>query len=283
MKTVLIEAKEDMGVHIDGSNLGPHILSSHFAGGELQICAVDKLDAVKETERENKRKNLKYVNEFNARLYHKVEELIEEQTLPIILGGDHSIAIASALASIKVHKNLGIIWIDAHADYNTFETTVTGNIHGLPLAAVNGLCPELTSFHNESYYSPANTVIIGCRDIDELESVNLHDNNIKIYTTEDVHKSGITAVLEEAFRIAGSGTNGIHISYDLDAIDPLYAPGVSVPAADGLSPDEAMQAADHISKHKSIIKSIDLVEFNPLLDKEKKTENLAVSILNKLI
>ena len=182
-----------------------------------------------------------------------------------------------------MHNKLGIIWFDAHADYNTFSTTITGNLHGLPLAAINGLCPELTCFHNGSYIDFANTVIIGCRDIDKLELINLHNNNIKYYTTQDVHRLGIRAVFEEAFKIASNGTNGVHISYDLDVIDPLLAPGVSVPAADGLNYDEAIQAAEFISEHKSDIKSLDIVEFNPLYDKERKTENLAVSILKSLI
>ena len=283
MRTALIEANQDMGVHIDGANLGPHILSNYFADGEIQICAVDKQNTYKEKEKENKRKNLDNVNEFNVRLYHKVLDCMKGQSLPIILGGDHSVAIASALASIKIHKKLGIIWFDAHADYNTFSTTITGNLHGLPLAAINGLCPELTYFHTGNYYSASNTVIIGCRDIDELELVNLIDNDVKVYTTEDVHEQGITAIFEEAFKIAGNGTSGIHMSYDLDVIDPTIAPGVSVPAAAGLSYDEAIQAADYISKHKSAIRSMDLVEFNPLFDKDKKTEKLAEIILEKLI
>lgn len=283
MKTALIEANQDMGVHIDGANLGPHILSNYFADNEIQICVVNKQNTDKEKEKGNKRKNFDNINEFNVRLYHKVLDCMKEQSLPIILGGDHSVAIASALASIKMHKKLGIIWLDAHADYNTFSTTITGNLHGLPLAAINGLCPELTCFHTGNYYSASNAVIIGCRDIDELELVNLRDSNVKVYTTEDVHKRGIIAVFEEAFKIAGNGTTGVHMSYDLDVIDPTIAPGVSVPATDGLSYDEAIQAADYISKHKNVIKSVDLVEFNPLFDKEKKTEKLAVSILKKCI
>lgn len=281
MKIAIIEANQDLGVKVDGTNLGPHVLSEHFKD-KYPIYKVDKPNVEKERDRKNRKKNLAGVNKFNEELYNKVKEIKENDMFPITLGGDHTIAIASALASIKKEESLGIIWIDAHGDYNTFETTITGNLHGLPLAANNGRCPLLTEFHDGNYYKHVNTVIVGGRDIDDWELPVLKEDNIKIFSTDDIHRLGAKKVMEEAFKIASNGTNGVHISYDIDVIDPILAPGVSVPATSGISLNEAYSIADELINHKDLIKSLDLVEFNPTLDIDNKTEDIAVELLNKL-
>ena len=189
------------------------------------------------------------------------------------------------MASIKKYSNLGIIWFDAHGDYHTFNTTMSGNIHGLPFACVTNYEPNfLKDFHIGNCFNTKNAVLVGARDIDfPSELQNLKDAGVTIITTTDIRKHGADAMYEKAFKIAMNGTNGIHISYDLDVIDPILAPGVSVPAKDGLSTAEAYCFIDYVLKNKSKIKSLDLVEFNPLKDNDKKTEKIDINILNKII
>lgn len=281
----IIDAATDLGVCIDGAKLGAEAITKKLNNENIhEIYTVKSQDVEKDRSKENKKKNLEPLNEFNEILYHRVERSIEEQKLPITIGGDHSISIASALASIKKHTNMGIIWIDAHGDYNTFETTITGNIHGLPLAAITGYEKNyLTNFHIGNKYNYSNTVIVGGRDIDELERVNLENAGVKIFSTEDIHEQGMKNVMKEAIKIASNGTNGIHISYDLDVIDPKIAPGVSVPAKNGINLEEAYEAVDEIIKYEEIIKSIDLVEYNPKFDIEDKTKKIAINMIEKII
>lgn len=281
----IINAATDLGVCIDGAKLGAEAITKKLNNENIhEIYTVKSQGVEKDRSKENKKKNLEPLNEFNERLYHRVERSIEEQKFPITIGGDHSISIASALASIKKHTNMGIIWIDAHGDYNTFETTITGNIHGLPLAAITGYEKNyLTNFHIGNKYNYSNTVIVGGRDIDELEKVNLENAGVKIFSTEDIHEQGMKNVMKEAIKIASNGTNGIHISYDLDVIDPKIAPGVSVPAKNGINLEEAYEAVDEIIKYEEIIKSIDLVEYNPKFDIEDKTKKIAINMLEKII
>ena len=284
-KIDIIDACTDLGVSVDGAALGPEILTEDFSNenvGNIYILHAD--EDGKEKEKDNKKKNLKKLNEFNIELYNRVLKSIDEKKFPLTIGGDHSLVIASALASIKKNQNLGIIWIDAHGDYNTFKTTITGNIHGLPLAVIDGYEKMyLADFHNGSFYNPKNTVIVGGRDIDPLEQENLKDAGVTVFTTEEVHEKGMKAVMEEAVKIACDNTNGMHISYDLDVIDPVICPGVSVPAKNGINLEEAYEAVDEIIKYKDKLKLLDLVEYNPLKDIDNKTKVIAKTILESLI
>lgn len=280
MKITLIEANEDLGVKVDGANLGPNVLTSYF---DINTLVVNKPDVIKEKDANNLKKNLDGINLFDKELYQVCLSVKNKNEFPLVIGGDHTVAIPSSLASIKKEDSLGIIWIDAHADYNTFDTTRTGNIHGLPLAAANGICPLLTTFHDGNYFNHENTVIVGGRDIDEWEYPNLEKDNITVFTTEDIKKYGVQEIMKKAFAIANNGTNGVHISYDLDVIDPKIAPGVSVPAINGINEEEAFLIVDELIKNKNIIKSMDLVEFNPTKDINDKTKNIAIKILEKVI
>lgn len=280
MKITLIEANEDLGVKVDGANLGPSILTKYF---ENDTLVVNKPNIVKEKEIDNLKKNLDGINQFDEELYNVCLKVKNNGEFPLVIGGDHTVAIPSSLASIKKEEKLGIIWIDAHADYNTFDTTKTGNLHGLPLAAANNNCSLLTSFHSGNYYKHENTVIVGGRDIDEWEYPNLEKDNITVFTTEDIKKYGVQEIMNRAFEIASKNTNGVHISYDLDVIDPLIAPGVSVPAVNGINEIEAFEIVDELIKNKDLIKSMDLVEFNPTRDIDDKTKDIAIKILEKVI
>ena len=286
MRTMIFGAGTDLGVHIDGANLGPVQLLNDiksFYQGETFLLERDK-DIIKSRNLSDRRKNEYEIEKFNSKLYKTMVEKIKEEYFPIMIGGDHSAAIPSALASAKVNIDVGMIWIDAHPDYNTFETTITGNIHGLPLATINGYKNnELRYYHDGKIIQPSKTVIIGARSIDEAEKDNIRYSGVTLFTTEDVKEKGIEAVMDEAFKIAGYKTKGIHISYDLDVIDPDEAPGVSIPEFDGLTEEEAMKINEYIINHMKDVLSFDLVEFNPLRDIDRKTEQIALNILAQII
>lgn len=286
MRPIIFGAGTDLGVHIDGAQLGPVQLINDlksFYTGEVMLFERDK-DIIKSRNLSDRRKNEYEIEKFNTELYKNMVEKIKEEYFPIMIGGDHSAAIPSALASAKVNVDIGIIWIDAHTDYNTFETTVTGNIHGLPLAAITGYkCNELRYYHNGKIIQPSRTVIVGARSIDEKEKDNLRYAGVTVFSTEDIKEKGIDAVMDEAFKIAGYKTKGIHVSYDLDVIDPDVAPGVSIPEFDGINEEEAMKINDYLIKHINEIVSFDLVEFNPLRDEDRKTEQIALNILAQII
>ena len=286
MRPIIFGAGSDLGVHIDGAQLGPVQLMNDlksFYKGESMLFERDK-DIIKSRNLSDRRKNEYEIEKFNSALYKNMVEKIKEEYFPIMLGGDHSAAIASILASAKVNTDIGIIWIDAHTDYNTFETTITGNIHGLPLAAVTGYkCNELRTYHNGKIVQPSRTVVIGARSIDEKEKDNLRYAGVTVFSTQDIKEKGIDAIMDEAFKIAGYKTKGIHVSYDLDVIDPDVAPGVSIPEFDGINEEEAMKINEYLVNHMNDIVSFDLVEFNPLRDVNRKTEQIALNILAQIL
>ena len=286
MRLNIINACSDLGVNIDGSNLGPEVLKKHIINNDKinDIIDVKYENVTKSNDKNDLAKNLGELNKFNEKLYKTVQLTKKEGIFPITVGGDHSIAISSALASIEHENSLGIIWIDTHPDFNTFETTTTGNIHGMPLATITGNNKtKLTKFHNGNFYKNENTVIIGARDIDPLEKENLEKANIKIFSTNDVKTKNIEKIIDEAVSIALLNTNGLHISFDIDVIDPVIAPGISVGFKNGISKKDVEEILSALLKYKDKIKSFDIVEFNPKNDTESKTELITKDILIRII
>ena len=271
-------AGSDLGVHINGASLGPKEILKNISN--KHIFEQDK-NYQKSMDKKDMKKNLKEVNKFNQKLY---QNIVNDKNFCITVGGDHSTAIASGLASIKKYQNLGLIWIDAHLDYNTFETTITGNLHGLPLATLNGLNEELRPFYEGNFFNPKNTVVVGYRAFEE--NANEEINNIKtmgvtVFTTNDIKDMGVEKIMELAFKIASNDTKGIHISFDLDVIDPEIAKGVTIKEKNGINLEETYKIIDIIKKQKNV-KSFDLVEYNPLNDKDKKTIEIATNIIKKV-
>ena len=279
MKFSIVKAATDLGVNINGADLGPLKINSLDTLAK-NIYIVRKNNVKKELDKENKTKNIKEVNIFNKKLY---DTILNCNDFIITLGGDHSIAIASALASASKNENIGIIWIDAHSDYHTINSTITGNIHGMPLATINGLNKELSSFFNGRYINPKNTVIVGARDVEDGEYINLKNEGVTLFTTEDIKKEGVKKIMEKAFMIASSNTDKIHISYDIDVIDPDIASGVSVKAKNGINKEEAYEIMHFIKDKKEIVKSLDLVEYNPLNDINNETLKIIEILLNIFI
>lgn len=286
MKINIINAYSDLGVNIDGARLGPKEIKKVILNNKFINKIIDvKCDCSKKNDDSNDmKKNIVKLNEFNSNLYNQILSLQENNSLNVTIGGDHSIAIASALASINKQEKLGIIWIDTHPDFNTFETTVTGNIHGVPLSTITGNNGyELTKFHQENYFKNENVVILGARDIDPPEQKLINDCKIKTITTNELKNNNIEKMTKKALKIASNNTKGIHLSIDLDVLDPKIAPGISVGFNNGLTKEELFKILDTILKEKHLIKSIDLVEFNPLNDINNKTLNIAIEILEKII
>ena len=278
-KVTLIGAGSDLGVHINGASLGPKEILKDKSDKKI-LLETDK-NIKKSLDKNDLKKNLKEVNEFNEKLYNTI---LSENNFCITIGGDHSIAIASDFASLKKHPNIGLIWIDAHLDYNTFETTITGNLHGLPLATLNGLNEDLRPFNKNNFFNPKNTVVVGYRAFEEnanLEIENIKTMGVTVFTTNDIKEMGINKVMELALKIANNNTNGIHISFDLDVIDPEIAKGVTVKEKNGINLEEVDNILNIISKQQNI-KSFDLVEYNPLNDIDSNTLKIANNIIEKV-
>ena len=281
-KITIIGAGSDLGVHIDGARLGPEKIIPNLVDKNYKTILFKQDDnIIKSRDKTDLRKNEAEINKFNEQIYNAISK---EDNFCITLGGDHSIAIASGLASIKKHNNLGVIWIDAHLDYNTFETTITGNIHGLPLATLNGLNRDLSKFHKGNFFNPKNTVVVGYRAYEENamdEINNIKTMGVTVYTTKDIKEYGVEKIMEQAFAIASNKTDGIHVSFDLDVIDPEIAHGVTVKEENGINLQEVEEITNLLVKQDNI-KSFDIVEYNPLNDTDSKTLNIANNILNKI-
>ena len=216
-------------------------------------------------------------------LRKKVERSLGEGRMPLVLGGDHSIAIGSVAGSTNFFarqgESLGLIWFDAHGDANTPETTPSGNIHGMSLAVSLGYGdPELVGLGGRApKVQPRNTVLIGIRDLDNGERDFLKKSGVTCYTMRDLDERGMRDVLDEAIRIASDGTAGIHLSFDLDVVDPEDAPGTGTPVWGGISYREAHLAMEMFNDRANIV-ALDLVEVNPVLDSQNMTGILAAEL-----
>ncbi len=280
MKITIMKACSDLGVKVCGSEKGPLVINE-FDNVVDRTVIIKKDDVQKELEPGNKKRNIKYVNKFNEELY---KEIVNDNNFVITIGGDHAIAIGSDLASRKKHNNIGIFWIDAHSDYHNMDSTITGNIHGMPLCSITGQNGNDLSYfvENNNYIDPKKAVIIGARDIEAPEYINLEKAGVTVFTTEDIKKYGVKEIMNKAYDIV-KDCDGLHISYDLDVIDPAVAPGVSVSAVNGINLEEAYAIMDEIINHIDVLKSFDLVELNPDTDIDNKTKNIAVNLLSTLI
>jgi len=216
-------------------------------------------------------------------LMNTVDRCLEEGRMPLVLGGDHSIAIGSVAGSAnwfaRRDESLGLIWFDAHGDANTPESTPSGNIHGMSLAVSLGFGDhELVHLGGRApKVQPRNTVLIGIRDIDAGERDFLKKSGVTCYTMRDLDERGMRDVLDEAIRLASDGTAGIHLSFDLDVVDPEDAPGTGTPVWGGISYREAHLAMEMFADRANIV-AMDLVEVNPVLDSQNMTGLLAAEL-----
>ncbi|GHI01563.1 arginase [Neobacillus kokaensis] len=232
---------------------------------------------------ESNLRNLDLVAEKNTLLCEKVDEAIQAGAFPLVLGGDHSIAIGTLAGVAKHYKNLGVIWYDAHGDLNTAETSPSGNIHGMPLAVSIGLGHKLlTDIGGYSLkVKPEHVVIIGARSLDEGERILIKEKGIKVYTMHEIDRLGMAKVMEETIAYLKDKTDGVHLSLDLDGLDPSECPGVGTPVMGGISYRESHLAMEMLEEAK-LITSAEFVEVNPILDEKNKTASVAVGLMGSL-
>ncbi len=223
---------------------------------------------------------LKYIDcivPMSRRVSGAVSTSMQAGHFPLVIGGDHSLSIGSVRGAAR-NRKLGVIWIDAHADFNTAETTPSGNIHGMSLAVLCGLGDKsLVQLWDESVpvIDPHNTAIIGARDLDTGEKANLRDAGAMVMSMEQVDRYGMVTVVEKAIEHVTRDTDGMYLSLDLDALDPRHAPGVGTPVPAGLTEREAHLACELIAETGKLA-GMDVVEVNPILDVQNQTAKLAV-------
>ena len=228
-------------------------------------------------------RNLKAITKASVKLAETVDNIVASGAFPLVLGGDHSIAIGTLAGLAKHYQNLGVIWYDAHADLNTKETSPSGNIHGMPRAISLGIGHEgLTAIYGkEAKIKAENIVIIGARSLDDGEKELIRDKGIKVYTMHEIDRLGMTRVMEETIDYLRGRTDGVHLSLDLDALDPNDAPGVGTPVAGGISYRESHLAMEMLEESK-LITSAEFVEVNPILDEKNRTAEAAVALMGSL-
>jgi arginase len=264
------------------NNLNEIFKKNHYINdlGNINVDYIESKDKFLEN---NKLKYLTQVVDANNRLANKVYEALTNNTLPFVIGGDHSLALGSLAGSSKYHGNdLAVIWIDAHGDINTEETSPSGNIHGMPLASSMGIGYEkLTSiFFDDFKVKPENVFILACRDLDQGEIELIDKLSISVWTISDIQSKGIDTVISELLlMIKEKDIKNIHLSYDIDCLDPSYVPGTGTPVENGLTFKESEKLLSAILG-TTLVKSIDFVEYNPDLDLNSKTLETCTELLN---
>lgn len=290
-KIGLVGVPQDVGASKKGVDMGPGAL--RVAGiiqklralghevkdfGTIDCYTVDQFDAV-----DPDKLGLNYMDiilDTASLLKERVEIIINSGYMPLILGGDHSISIGSMAGLKKQHNGeSGVIWIDAHGDFNIPKTSPTGNIHGMPLAVATGRGhKKLLEVGPSPTVREENTVIIAARDIDKEEAILLKESGVTVFSMMDIIRKGITTVAQEAIEIATKGVNHFHVSFDVDCLDPQVAQGTGTQVPGGLHYREAVLLLESISANDKL-SSFELVEVNPALDIYNKTAELAVELI----
>lgn len=280
----------DLGQSRRGVDMGPSALRYAGAIERLQDLNYDihdlgdiPINRPDKYEDGTKLKNLDQVIEANETLAEMVDAEINKGRFPLVLGGDHSIAIGSLAGISKHYENLGVIWYDAHGDLNTSETSPSGNIHGMPLAVSLGLGHErLTNLYQYApKVKPENVVIIGARSLDPGERELIREMGIKVYTMHEIDRMGMSRVMDETIEYFKDRTDGVHLSLDLDGLDPTEAPGVGTPVFGGMTYRESHLAMEMLAE-SDMITSLEVVEVNPIIDEKNKTATLAVGLMGSL-
>lgn len=290
-KLSIIGMPMDLGQMRRGVDMGPSAM--RYAGineklkplfdhiHDMGDIAIGRPEVV--VDKESNLRNLDLVAEKSTLLAEKVDEVIQSGSFPLVLGGDHSIAIGTLAGVAKHYKNLGVIWYDAHGDLNTAETSPSGNIHGMPLAVSIGLghisLTEIAGYGPK--IKPENIIIIGARALDDGEKELIKETGIKVYTMHEIDRLGMARVMEETIAYLKEKADGVHLSLDLDGLDPNDAPGVGTPVMGGISYRESHLAMEMLQEAQ-IITSAEFVEVNPILDERNKTAICAVGLMGSL-
>lgn len=288
----MIGVQMDLGASKRGVAMGP--MAIRYGGlreglEALGFAVHDRGDIVP-PEKGESRPNLRYYDQVvavNRQLYEAVRDSLRRGHFPVCLGGDHSIA-AGSIAAVARHYaeegGIGVIWIDAHGDWNNQDSTHTGNMHGMPFSAVCGHGPDGMAAFEETplWVDPKRCVQIGGRDIDDLERLRMKEAGITVFPINVIDKLGMGEVMHRALQVAGNGTAGIHLSFDVDAITPEAAPGTGTIVHSGLTVREAFLAVETLAESGKLL-SMDMVEVNPILDERNKTGILASELIQSAL
>jgi arginase len=286
----------DLGGNRRGVDMGPSAFRIADLGERLAALGIPVVDEgdltapIPETKNEGdpSKKYIRDIARVCERLYKTSLGVLDKGGLPLVLGGDHSLAAGSVAASAEFvrreGKKLGLIWVDAHGDMNTPATSGSGNVHGMPLASLLGPEPaELSRIGGFSpKVAPAQTVLIGIRNLDPREKDLIRDAGVRVFTMKEIDRNGIAAAMEQAIAIASSGTAGIHVSFDIDVCDPSIAPGVGTPVKGGLDYREAHMVMEMVAD-SGLLLALDLVEVNPVLDDRNMTAILGAELASSAL
>ncbi len=282
----------DLGAGHRGVDMGPSAIRLAGIGDrltELGHTVVDEGNLAIKTQEEQRVKDAhaKYLPEISRAvtlLSRKVGSIVRRGHFPLVLGGDHSIAIGT-IAGIagearRRRKKLTVLWVDAHGDFNTPESSPSGNIHGMPLAICVGLGPRQLRNVGGSFrkVEPHNVALVGLRNLDRKERENLLSLGVNVHTMEDIDKYGVHRVMKNVLQQIGRNTDYLHVSFDLDSVDPVYAPGVGTPVKGGLDYREAHLIMEMLAESRAMT-SLEIVEVNPILDDRNKSAEFAVELV----
>ena len=286
----------DLGAGRRGVDMGPsamRVAELHQRLARLSYIVEDRgnVHAVQAESREPGNPHARYLPEIAEtcrRIANIVEKAAGDGRFPLVLGGDHSAAVGT-VSGVSRHyrkkkQKIGLLWVDAHADMNTPDSSMTGNVHGMPLACIIGRGPrELTHIFNYApKVEPRNAVIVGLRNVDQLERQQVRESGVHVFTMRDVDERGLKAVMADALRFAMDGTAGFHVSLDMDSVDPGEAPGVGTPVPGGMTYREAHLAMEMAGDSGALL-SMEVVEVNPVLDIANRTADLAVQLVGSAL
>ncbi|MGQ4555066.1 arginase [Halobellus sp. GM3] len=298
----VIGAPIDYGANRRGVDMGPSAI--RYAGlaeqlrragvavvddGDVRAPRAEERDPDAETLSTGRVRFLRETREVATRLAERVEGALDAGEVPLVLGGDHSVAIGTVTGSAR-DASIGAVWFDAHGDFNTPETSPSGNVHGMPLAALLGI-GEFADVdwanaggrdgsgadERDAGFRAENVALVGLRDVDERERDAIADSDVTAFSMSDIDERGIAAVVEDALDVAATGTDGVHVSLDLDWLDPREAPGVGTPVRGGVTYREAHSALEAVAE-RGCLRSLELVEVNPILDEANETASLAAEL-----
>jgi arginase len=292
----IIGVSLDLGGNRRGVDMGPSAFRIAGLGERLTALGVPVVDEgdlvapIPETKSfgDPGKKYIREIARVCEKLYKTSLGALEKEGFPLVLGGDHSLAAGSVAATAdfvrREKKPLGLIWVDAHGDMNTPASSGSGNVHGMPLASLLG--PEPAELSRIGGFSPKvvpeHTVLIGIRNLDDREKQIVRDSRVRVFTMKDIDRAGIATITEEALAIAGAGTAGVHVSFDLDVCDPSIAPGVGTPVKGGLDYREAHMLMEIIAD-SGLLRALDLVEVNPILDDRNMTAILGSELVSSAL
>lgn len=252
---------------------------------EIYDCGNIFVPKVNENNKYSFNKKMKYlmpIIDVNTNLAHEVYSSFTSGSFPFVIGGDHSLGLGSISGASKYYRNLAVIWVDAHGDINTDKTSASGNVHGMPLAAAMGIGPaDLTDLYFKgTKVNPENVFIIGARSLDFGEHDLVKEKNLDVYSMDDVKSQGIESIMKKIHhKLIHNNIEAVHLSFDIDCLDPSMAPGTGTPVTDGMSLDDAKFLLKYLM-NTGLVKSMDMVELNTLLDKNNSTTKLVIDLVD---